>query len=91
MAIAAGRGNWANAAARSKARKSNLLDETRLRQLLKSGPDTIAASIGEGSYRKEMDIYSRDLAADLVEAALATILREKFLKSARYCKVVSEV
>ena len=41
MAIAAGRSNWANAAARSKARKSNLLDETRLRQLLKSGPDTI--------------------------------------------------
>ena len=45
MAIAAGKGNWANAAARSKARKSKLLEETRLRQLLKSGPDTIAAAL----------------------------------------------
>ncbi|GIT11292.1 MAG: hypothetical protein CM1200mP32_07850 [Methanobacteriota archaeon] len=47
--IAVGKGNWANASARSKARKAKLLDETRLRQLMKSGPDTIAASIGSST------------------------------------------
>ena len=72
--IAVGKGNWANASARSKARKAKLLDETRLRQLMKSGPDTIAASIGELDYRRELDIYSSRLSgADLVEAALSTI------------------
>ncbi len=87
MAIAAGRGNWANAAARSKARKSNLLDETRLRQLLKSGPDTIAASIGELDYRKEMDIYSARLSgADLVEAALAHNLEREVSEVMNYCQ-----
>ena len=32
--IAVGRGNWANASARSKARKANLLNETQMRQLM---------------------------------------------------------
>ena len=87
MAIAAGKGNWANAAARSKARKSKLLEETRLRQLLKSGPDTIAASIGELDYRKEMDIYSARLSgADLVEAALAHNLEREVSEVMGYCQ-----
>ena len=87
MAIAAGKGNWANAAARSKARKSKLLEETRLRQLLKSGPDTIAASIGELDYRKEIDIYSARLSgADLVEAALAHNLEREVSEVMSYCQ-----
>ena len=87
MAIAAGKGNWANAAARSKARKSKLLEETRLRQLLKSGPDTIAASIGELDYRKEIDIYSARLSgADLVEAALAHNLEREVSEVMGYCQ-----
>ncbi|MEC7686419.1 MAG: V-type ATPase subunit [Candidatus Thermoplasmatota archaeon] len=87
MAIAAGKGNWANAAARSKARKSKLLEETRLRQLLKSGPETIAASIGELDYRKEIDIYSARLSgADLVEAALAHNLEREVSEVMGYCQ-----
>tara|TARA_B100001750_G_scaffold183974_1_gene152799 strand:+ start:457 stop:1509 length:1053 start_codon:yes stop_codon:yes gene_type:complete len=87
MAIAAGKGNWANAAARSKARKSKLLEETRLRQLLKSGPDTIAASIGELDYKKEIDIYSARLSgADLVEAALAHNLEREVSEVMGYCQ-----
>ena len=56
--IAVGRGNWANASARSKARKANLLNETQMRQLMQQGPDTIAASIADAGYSKELNLYS---------------------------------
>ena len=85
--IAVGKGNWANASARSKARKAKLLDETRLRQLMKSGPDTIAASIGELDYRRELDIYSSRLSgADLVEAALSHNLDRELTEVMGFCQ-----
>ncbi|MBR84948.1 MAG: hypothetical protein CMA85_03285 [Euryarchaeota archaeon] len=85
--IAVGKGNWANASARSKARKAKLLDETRLRQLMKSGPDTIAASIGELDYRRELDIYSARLSgADLVEAALSHNLDRELTEVMGFCQ-----
>ena len=85
--IAVGKGNWANASARSKARKAKLLDETRLRQLMKSGPDTIAASIGELDYRRELDIYSARLSgADLVEAALSHNLDRELTEVMNFCQ-----
>ena len=85
--IAVGKGNWANASARSKARKAKLLDETRLRQLMKSGPETIAASIGELDYRRELDIYSARLSgADLVEAALRHNLDRELTEVMGFCQ-----
>ena len=84
---AVGKGNWANASARSKARKARLLDETRLRQLMRSGPDTIAASIGELDYRMELDIYSSRLSgADLVEAALSHNLDRELAEVVGFCQ-----
>ncbi len=85
--IAVGRGNWANASARSKARKAKLLDETRMRQLMQKGPDTIAASIGEIGYRKELDLYSGRLSgADLIEAALSHNLDRDVKEVIGYCQ-----
>jgi len=85
--IAVGKGNWANASARSKARKAKLLDETRLRQLMKGGPETIAASIGELDYRRELDIYSARLSgADLVEAALRHNLDRELTEVMGFCQ-----
>ena len=65
------RSNICNASARAKARKASLIDSTRMRQLLQTGPESIGASIGELGYRNEMDIYSARMSgADAVEAAL---------------------
>jgi V/A-type H+-transporting ATPase subunit C len=85
--IAVGPGNWANASARSKARKANLLNETQMRQLMQQGPDTIAASIGEAGYRKELDLYSARLSgADLIEAALSHNLDRDLKQVIGYCQ-----
>ena len=66
--IVSGRSN-ANASVRAKARKASLIDPTRMRQLLQTGPESIGASIGELGYRNEMDIYSARMSgADAVEA-----------------------
>ena len=54
--IVSGRSNVYNASARAKARKASLIDPTRMRQLLQTGPESIGASIGELGYRNEMDI-----------------------------------
>ena len=44
------RSNICNASARAKARKASLIDSTRMRQLLQTGPESIGASIGELGY-----------------------------------------
>ena len=44
------RSNICNASARAKARKASLIDSTRMRQLLQTGPESIGASIGAVSY-----------------------------------------
>ena len=85
--IAVGKGNWANASARSKARKAKLIDATRMRQLMQQGPDTIAASIGEAGYRKELDLYSSRLSgADLIEAALSHNLDRDLKEVIGFCQ-----
>ena len=69
--VATGQSNWANASARGKSRKAQLIDATRMRQLLQQAPDAIAASIAEMGYRPELDLYADTLTGvDLVEAAL---------------------
>ena len=89
MALVAkgGRSNWAYASARSKARKANLIDATRMRQLLQQEPDAIAASIAEFGYRLEMDMYgSRLSGADLIEAALNHNMDRDLSQVLGYCQ-----
>ncbi len=87
MVMANGRSNWAYAAARSKARKANLIDATRMRQLLQQEPDAIAASIAEFGYRPEMDVYAARLSgADLVEAALNHNMDRDLNQVLGYCQ-----
>ena len=59
--VATGQSNWANASARGKSRKAQLIDATRMRQLLQQAPDAIAASIAEMGYRPELDLYADTL------------------------------
>ncbi len=69
--VATGQANWANASARGKSRKAQLIDPTRMRQLLQQAPDVMAASIADMGYRAELDLYADKLTGiDLVEAAL---------------------
>ena len=56
--IVSGRSNVYNASARAKARKASLIDPTRMRQLLQTGPESIGASIGELGYRN--DLFCKD-------------------------------
>jgi|TARA_B110000495_G_scaffold202369_1_gene222313 V/A-type H+-transporting ATPase subunit C len=85
--LSGGRSNLYNASARAKARKSSLIDSTRMRQLLQLGPDSIGASIGELGYRSEMDTYSSRMSgADAVEAALFHNLDNDLAEIMRFCQ-----
>ena len=82
-----GRSNLYNASARAKARKASLIDQTRMRQLVQQGTDSIGASIGEMGYRTEMDLYaSRMSGADAVEAALFHNLDNDLAEVLRFCQ-----
>ena len=82
-----GRSNVYNASARAKARKSSLIDTTRMRQLVQQGTDSIGASIGEMGYRNEMDLYaSRMSGADAIEAALFHNLDNDLSEVLRFCQ-----
>ena len=81
-----GRANWANAAARARSRRSRLLDRTRIRQLLKLEPESIANTIGDAGYRADMDLYGHRLnGAELVEAALSHNLDREVHEVERFC------
>ncbi len=81
-----GRANWANAAARARSRRSRLLDRTRIRQLLKLEPDSIANSIGDAGYRSDMDLYGHRLSgSELVEAALSHNLDREVHEVESFC------
>lgn len=85
--IVSGRSNVYNASARAKARKASLIDSTRMRQLLQTGPESIGASIGELGYRNEMDIYSARMSgADAVEAALFHNLDNDLSEVMKFCQ-----
>ena len=56
--VSRGKSNWANASARSKARKANLIDATQMRQLAMQEPDSVASSIAEMGYRIDLDLYA---------------------------------
>mgnify|MGYP006082040951 FL=1 len=85
--ISRGKSNWANASARSKARKAGLIDSTQMRQLLQQEPDAMASSISEMGYRADLDLYATRLSgADLVEAALNHNMDRDLNQVLRFCQ-----
>ena len=50
--------NTAYVAARAKSRKSNLMDRTRLRQLIQQTPDQLTVAVADNGYRAEIDLYA---------------------------------
>ncbi len=81
--------NPATAAARSKARRAKLLDETRMRQLLQMTPDQLVTGVADCGYRTEIDTYSMRLeGAELVEVALKHNLSRELSEVVRYCQGV---
>ena len=84
-----GGSNPATAAARSKARRSKLVGETRMRQLLQMTPDQLVTGISDCGYRPEIDIYSIRLSgADLIEVALKHNLSRELSEVSGYCQGV---
>ncbi len=80
-----GGSNPANAAARSKARRAKLVDDTRMRQLLQMTPEQLVTAIADSGYRNEIDMYSMRLSgADLIEVALTHNLSRELTEVARY-------
>lgn len=70
--------NTAYVASRAKARKSNLMDRTRLRQLIQQSPDQLTVAVADSGYRAEIDLYAnRFTGGDLVEAALTHNLQNE--------------
>ncbi len=85
--VSSGKSNWANASARSKARKAGLIDSTQMRQLLLQEPDAMASSISEMGYRADLDLYATRLSgADLVEAALNHNMDRDLNQVLRFCQ-----
>lgn len=81
--------NPATAAARSKARRAKLLDETRMRQLLQMTPDQLVTGVADCGYRTEIDTYSMRLeGAELVEVALKHNLSRELSEVVGYCQGV---
>ena len=81
-----GSSNPSTAAARAKARKSNLIDRTRLRQLIQQSPDQLATSVADSGYRSEIDIYAaKHSGSDLIELALTQNLENELVSVLKVC------
>ena len=82
-----GRGNWANAAARARARRGRLLDHARMRQFLQQTPDQLSTSIADAGYRADIDLYADRLSgADLIEVAVQHHLEREVREVLGFCK-----
>ncbi len=78
--------NTAYVAARAKSRKANLMDRTRLRQLIQQSPDQLTVAVADNGYRNEMDLYAGHFTgSDLVEAALTHNLQVELAKILNLC------
>ena len=81
-----GSSNPSTAAARAKARKRNLIDRTRLRQLIQQTPEQLAISVADSGYRAEIDIYAaKHSGSDLIELALTQNLEKELLSVLKVC------
>ena len=64
-------GNTPYVVSRAKARRQQLADRARLRQLINQSVDQLTVAVGDIGYRNEIDLYAGKLSGgDLVEAAL---------------------
>ena len=78
--------NTAYVAARAKSRKSNLMDRTRLRQLIQQSPDQLTVAVADNGYRADIDLYAGHFTGgDLVEAALTHNLQSELSKILNLC------
>jgi len=78
--------NTAYVAARAKSRKSNLMDRTRLRQLIQQSPDQLTVAVADNGYRTEIDLYAGHFTGgDLVEAALTHNLQSELSNILNLC------
>ena len=78
--------NTAYVASRAKARKSNLMDRTRLRQLIHQSPDQLTVAVADSGYRTEIDLYAGHFTgSDLVEAALTHNLQNELKSIINLC------
>ena len=78
--------NTAYVAARAKSRKANLMDRTRLRQLIQQSPDQLTVAVADNGYRNEIDLYAGHFTgSDLVEAALTHNLQVELAKILNLC------
>lgn len=93
MSVLASSGsNPATAAARSKARRAKLVDETKMRQLLQMTPDQLVTGIADCGYRSEIDAYSMRLSgAELVEVALNHNLSRELSEVSGYCQGILKI
>lgn len=80
-------GNTPYVAARAKARRKKLLDNSRLRQLIHQSPDQLTVAVGDVGYRTEIDLYAGKFSGgDLVEAALTHNLEAELGEIVSMCK-----
>jgi len=78
--------NTAYVAARAKARKANLMDRTRLRQIIQQSPDQMTVAVADSGYRTEIDLYAGHFTGgDLVEAALTHNLQAELTNILGLC------
>lgn len=81
-----GSSNPSTAAARAKARKRNLIDRNRLRQLIQQTPEQLAVSVADSGYRAEIDIYAaKHSGSDLIEVALTQNLENELVSVLKVC------
>ena len=86
MARSGGKANYAASSTRAKSRKSALIDQVRMKQLLKQDANAISASIADSGYRADLDLYaSRLKGAELVEAALSHNLDRDLAEVLHFC------
>ena len=86
MAQSVGKANYSASSARAKSRKSSLIDQVRMKQLLQQDVNAISASIADSGYRADLDLYaSRLKGAELVEAALSHNLDRDLAEVLHFC------
>tara|TARA_B100000003_G_scaffold48541_1_gene42461 strand:- start:79 stop:1128 length:1050 start_codon:yes stop_codon:yes gene_type:complete len=86
MAQSVGKANYSASSARAKSRKSALIDQVRMKQLLQQDVNAISASIADSGYRADLDLYaSRLKGAELVEAALSHNLDRDLAEVLHFC------
>ena len=79
MAQSVGKANYSASSARAKSRKSSLIDQVRMKQLMQQDVNAISASIADSGYRADLDLYASRLNDAELVAADHEVLRTEIL------------